>query len=600
MRFTEHDPAGRFLRFSIWAIVLCLAASCASDAFAARKRRAPKKNIASKKGITSKAAFQAKVRRAVKRQCARPGRLGLYVRSVSTAQTLYSHNAAARRIPASNVKIFTAAAALARLGPDYRFATDFYVKGKVRDGVVRGDLYLKGYGDPLFVHEKMRDLVRRLKLRGVRRIMGDLVADDTFFDDKKHGRGWRVGRSIRPYLAPHGALSLNFGQANVLVAPGDRVGGPALVNLEPPSRALRLQAKVNTSRGRRLKIRLGRSRSKGMDVVQVSGWFPAGNRMRRYRVPVTDPTAFTAGAVAVELKRQGIALKGGIRRAATPPEAKLLARNLSPPLSEVVRGLNKFSNNFVAEQVLKTMGAEAHGAPGTAEKGLRVMRDFLISIGVSAEEIALADGSGLSRMNRASPRALATLLEAAHNDFRLRPEFMASLAVFGVDGTVKKRRRRGVDSRRVRVKTGVLNGVRAFSGYAAARNGEILAFSVLMNGNACRPKNLTGALVRAMVSLNRNFSNPVKAHFKGAREMMARSMPKPSIRDGWRRRSSPRPGPAGEGELEELGPGIVPMAESPDDDSEGESSMENSAEAAPADDNAAWSSKGALGGRSRE
>ena len=494
MRFTEHDPAGRFLRFSIWAIVLCLAASCASDAFAARKRRAPKKRVASKKGITSKAVFQARVKRAIVRQCARPGRLGLYVRSVSTAQTLYSHKAAARRIPASNVKLFTAATALARLGPDYRFATDFYAKGKVRDGVVRGDIYLKGYGDPLFVHEKMRDLVRRLKLRGVKRIAGDLVADDTFFDKKKHGRGWRVGRSIRPYLAPHGALSLNFGLANVLVAPGERVGGPALVNLEPPSRALRLQAKVKTSRGRRLRIRLGRKRTKGKDVVQVSGWIPAGNRMRRYRVPVTDPTAFTAGAVAAELGRQGIVLKGGIRRAATPPDAKLLARNLSPPLSEVVRGLNKFSNNFVAEQVLKTMGAEAHGAPGTAEKGLRVVRDFLISSGVSAEEFALADGSGLSRMNRASPRALATLLEAAHNDFRLRPEFMASLAVFGVDGTVEKRRRRGVDSRRVRVKTGVLNGVRAFSGYAAARNGEILAFSVLMNGNACRPKNLTGAV----------------------------------------------------------------------------------------------------------
>ena len=599
MRFTEHDPAGRFFRFSLWAMIFCLTALCASSASAARKRRAPKNRVASTKGITSKAAFQASVRRAIVRQCARPGRLGLYVRSVSTAQTLYSHNAAARRIPASNVKIFTAAAALARLGPDYRFATDFYVKGKVRDGVLRGDLYLKGYGDPLFVHEKMRDLVRRLKLRGVKRITGDLVADDTYFDKKKHGHGWRVGRSIRPYLAPHGALSLNFGLANVLVAPGDRVGGPARAHLEPPSRALRLQARVKTSR-RRLKIRLGRTRSKGKDVVQVSGSFPEGNRMKRYRVPVTDPTAFTAGAVAAELTRQGIAFKGGIRRAATPPDARLLARNLSPPLSEVVRGLNKFSNNFVAEQTLKTLGAETYGAPGTAEKGLRVVRDFLISIGASAEEFALADGSGLSRMNRSSPRALVALLEAAHNDFRLRPEFMASLAVFGVDGTVKKRRRRGVDSRRVRVKTGVLNGVRAFSGYAATRNGEILAFSVLMNGNACRPKNLTGALVRAMVSLNRNFSNPVKAHFKGAREVMARPMPKPSVRDGWRRRASPRPGPAGEGELDELGPGIVPMAESPEDGSEGESSAENSAEAAPADDDATWSSKGALGGRSRE
>ena len=601
MRFMKQDSAGRLLRFSLWAIVLCLTALCASDAIAARKKRAPKKKAASNKGIDSRAAFQARMKRAVKRQCVRPGRLGLYIRSVSTAQTLYSHNAAEKRIPASNVKLFTAAAALARLGPDYRFATDFYAKRKVRGGVLRGDLYLKGYGDPLFVHERMRDFVRRLKLRGVRRIEGDLVADDTFFDKKKHGRGWRVGRSIRPYLAPHGALSLNFGSANVLVAPGDGVGTPAMANLEPPSRALRLQARVKTSR-RSLKIRLGRKRSKGKDVVQVSGLFPARKRMKLYRVPVTDPTAFTAGAVAAEMERQGIALKGGIRRAATPPDAKLLARNLSPPLSEVVSGLNKFSNNFVAEQVLKTMGAETHGAPGTAEKGLRVVRDFLISTGVSAKEIALADGSGLSRMNRSSPRALATLLEAAHNDFRLRPEFMASLAVFGVDGTVRKRRRRGVDSRRVRVKTGVLNGVRAFSGYAAAGNGEILAFSILMNGNACRPKSLTGEVIRAMVSLKRGFSNPVNAHLRGAREIMARSMPKPSIRDGWRRRSSPRAGPAGEGDLdlEVLGPGIVPLAESPLDDSPAELSLEDSEEAAPAEGGAAWPSKSGPGGRSRE
>ena len=592
----KQDSAGRFLRFFLWAIVLCVTALCASDAFAARKKRAPKKKAASKKGIDSRAAFQARVKRAVKRQCVRPGRLGLYIRSVSTAQTLYSHNAATKRIPASNVKLFTAAAALARLGPDYRFATDFYAKGKVRGGVLRGDLYLKGYGDPLFVHERMRDFVRRLKLRGVRRIEGDLVADDTFFDEKKHGRGWRVGRSIRPYLAPHGALSLNFGLANVLVAPGDRIGGPAMANLEPSSRALRLWAKVKTSRSKHPKIWLGRRRSKGRDLVQVGGSFPARGRMKTYRVPVTDPTAFTAGAVAAEFERQGIALKGGIRRAATPPDAKLLARNLSPPLSEVVSGLNKFSNNFVAEQVLKTMGAETHGAPGTAEKGLRVVRDFLLSIGVSAKEIALADGSGLSRMNRASPRALAVLLEAAHNDFRLRPEFMASLAVFGVDGTVKKRRRRGVDSRRVRVKTGVLNGVRAFSGYAAAGNGEILAFSILMNGNACRPKSLTGALVRSMVSLKRNFSNPVNTHLRGAREIMARPMPKPSIRDGWRRRSSPRPGPAGEDDFEELGPGIVPIAESPQDDSPDESP----AGAAPAEGGSAWPSKSGPGGRSRE
>ena len=243
-----------------------------------------------------------------------------------------------------------------------------------------------------------------------------------------------MGRSIQPYLAPHGALSLNFGLANVLVAPGERVGGPAIANLEPPSRALRLQAKVKTSRGRRLRIRLGRRRSKGKDVVQVSGWFPAGNRMKRYRVPVTDPTAFTAGAVAAELERQGIAFKGGIRRAATPPEARLLARNLSPPLSEVVRGLNKFSNNFVAEQVLKTMGAETHGAPGTAEKGLARRAGF------SDLHRRLGEGDRPRRrfgLEQNEPRLAARSGDPARSGAQ---RFQAAARVHGVAGRVRRGR----------------------------------------------------------------------------------------------------------------------------------------------------------------
>ena len=537
MSFRNRNAAERVFGFSLWGLVLCLPLLCASDALAAKKRRAPEK------AIETKAAFQARVRRAVKRRCGHPERLGLYVRSVSTAQTLFSHKAAVKRIPASNVKLLTAAAALARLGPDYRFATDFYGDSDVRDGVVLGNLYLKGYGDPFFVHEKMRDLVRRLKLRGVRRVAGDLVADDSFFDEKRYGRGWRVGRSIRPYLAPHGALSLNFSLVSVLVSPGDRPGEPSRALLEPPSRALRLRSRAKTSLGGRARILIGRGRFKGKDVVRVSGSVPAGDGMRTHRVPVTDPAAFTAGAVADEFKRQGIDLRGGIRRAVAPPDARLLARNLSPSLGELVRGLNKHSNNFVAEQILKTLGAEMRGAPGTAEKGLRAVRDFLVSVGVPAEDFTIADGSGLSRMSRVSPRAFVALLEAAHNDFRLRPEFAASLAVFGVDGTVK-RRRASASSRRVRVKTGMLRGVHAFSGYAAARNGELLAFSVLMNGDACRPKSLTGALVRLMTSFNRKFPHPADAYFQGARKIMARPMPKLDARDRWRRLGAPRPAEA--------------------------------------------------------
>ncbi len=536
MRCATRDASGVLRGFFLGAALLCLGVLGAGDALAAQhKKRTPKK------ALSPEAVFRARVRRAIKRQCGHPENLGVYVRSVSTAQTLFSHRFAAKRIPASNVKLFTAAAALARLGPDYRFATDFYARAEVREGVLAGDLYLKGYGDPLFVQEKMRDLVRRLALRGVRRIAGDLVADDTFFDRKKHGRGWRVGRSIRPYTAPHGALSLNFSLVSVLVAPGGRVGSRARVQLEPPSRAVRLAARAKTSRGGRLRIHLGRKHEKGVDVVQVGGSIPSGAQMQAYRVPVTDPTAFTAGAVAAEFAREGIAFAGKIRRGRTPPDARLVVRNLSPPLAEVIRGLNKFSNNFVAEQILKTLGAEVYGAPGTAEKGLRAVREFSLSAGVPAAEFELADGSGLSRLNRASPRALVALLEATHNDFRLRPEFVASLAVFGVDGTLWKRRRAERAAHRVRMKTGLLNGVRTFSGYAAAGSGEILAFSLLINENACRPKSLSNALVRAMVSFRRDLPPPVRAGLRAARRMMGRPMPKPHERDRWHRENAPRP-----------------------------------------------------------
>ncbi len=531
----------------------------------------PRSPTGQSEGTSSSRAFASEVRRAIQRECGHPDRLSVLIRSVTAAETLFAHHPDQKRIPASNVKLITSAAAMVYLGPDYTFPTDVYAAGPIQEGVLKGDIYLKGYGDSSLVQERMRELANGVRLSGIRRISGDLVADDSFFDEERYGRGWNVGGSLRPYLAPHGALSVNFSVVTVYVEPGPEAGSPARVQLDPPSDTVRLEARVKTGpRQGRIQIHLGRRQKNGVDWITVDGSIPVDQERARYSAAVSDPARYAAGVFSAFLRQEGIRLEGRIRRGVTPPEAELVARQLSPPLGEIIRGLNKFSNNFIAEQVLKTLGAEVHGLPGTAEKGLLVMRDFLVSLGVPASSFDLADGSGLSRLNQMTARGLVTLLENVYNDFRLRPEFTASLAVLGVDGTVRKRMPASHAARRVRVKTGMLGGVHTLSGFAAAENGEILAFSILSNGDACRPRGVMHGIARAMTSLDRPLPEGLKQGLEGARTTLSRPMPRPAQRDQWRAGGRARNGPVVPmSEAMRMGEGIVPFHEAEETPPEG-------------------------------
>ena len=270
---------------------------------------------------------------------------------------------------------------------------------------------------------------------------------------------------------------------------------------------------------------------------------PIRSARRSYRAAISDPTRFAAASFRTFLQKEGVTVRGGILQGRTPKEARLLARDLSRPLGVIIRGLNKFSNNFMAEQLLKTMGAELHGLPGTAENGLLEVRKFLVSLGISPAHFELADGSGLSRLNKTTPRVLATVLERVYHDFRLRPEFVASLAVVGVDGTVRKKFRSRPEARRVRAKTGLLFGVHALSGYAAAKNGEVLVFSILINENACQPVRVMNRMLLAMVGLERPVPSVPAGGFQQARRDLQFSLPQPRKRDRWRTSGRARMGP---------------------------------------------------------
>ncbi|OGL64341.1 MAG: D-alanyl-D-alanine carboxypeptidase/D-alanyl-D-alanine-endopeptidase [Candidatus Tectomicrobia bacterium RIFCSPLOWO2_12_FULL_69_37] len=493
--------------------------------------------------ISSRGDLEAAIRQAVGKWCARPGSLSVAVRSLTAGETLFSHHPRVKRIPASNQKLATTAAALARLGPDYTFPTDVYAGGPVRGGVLEGNLYLKGYGDPFLVQERVRELAHELRLLGVRRVKGDLIADDTYFDSVRYGPGWHAEGSLRPYQAPHGALSFNFNVVWLLIDPG-KEGGPARVQLEVPAPTIRVEGSVATGPpGGRPQVRLARRRVEGRDRIRVGGTIPANSRRLSYPVTISEPALYAAGAFALFLKEAGVALGGEVRRGATPKEAELLARTLSRPLGELVRDVNKVSSNFMAEQILKTLGAEELGLPGTAEKGLRVVHDFLAAVGVPADAFELADGSGLSRGNRFTAEGLVALLEGVHRDFRLRPEFEASLAVVGIDGTVRRKMQRTSSVRRARVKSGLLDRVQTLSGYAVADNGEVVAFAILSNENACNPNPLFHEIILPVTLLDRPLPPALALQSEAARRNLALPMPNPRQRDRWRAQGRARTGP---------------------------------------------------------
>ncbi|MEE9240429.1 MAG: D-alanyl-D-alanine carboxypeptidase/D-alanyl-D-alanine-endopeptidase [bacterium] len=517
------------------------------DVQAASKKRSRRARRAKPKAITSVQAFRSVVQRAIGRECKRSARLGVFIRSASARETLFSFNGDVKRIPASNVKLFTTAAALAYLGPDYTFPTDVYTHGDIRGGKLNGDLYIKGYGDPSFVQERVRELAYQVRLRGIREISGDLVADDTFFEKSSRRIGRRRKRrrrnSVKAYLAPNSALSVNFSVITVQAVPGPRPGAPARVQLIPPSDTIGLKNTLKTVSKRRWPfVRVTRTNKNGKDWFHVSGKMPIRTKNWRHNVTVSDPVRFAAGAFAAFLRREGVSLRGKIRRGVTPVEAKLAVRQNSRSLGIIIRGLNKHSNNMIAEQILKTIGAEMVGLPGSTEKGLLAVQKFLVHAGVPPGSFNLADGSGLSRQNRITPRAMVTLLEGVHDDFRIWPEYIASLAVVGVDGTIKKRLRGSSAARRIRAKTGLLAGVRALSGYATSKNGETLVFSILSNAHRCRAKNLMNRISIAMTKFDRPLPAGLGKSLGPARRMLSRPMPRPARRDRWRRSGRARNG----------------------------------------------------------
>jgi D-alanyl-D-alanine carboxypeptidase/D-alanyl-D-alanine-endopeptidase (penicillin-binding protein 4) len=407
---------------------------------------------------------------------------GVAVVSLRTGEMLYGRNESRALMPASNMKLLTSAAAMTMLGPDFAFRTALYADGQVSDGILSGSLYLKGFGDPDLNERRVVEMAEALHERGVRQV-SDVVADDSFFDDRRLGMGWKARYEGLSYSARISALSITQNVAKVWVKAGP-AGKPAQLKLEPDSEYYLVSNGVRTVPGyaNSLGARFGKMVN-GRRQVLIHGVFGTARGPDAVSFNIEDPALVSGGTLMTALKQAGIRVTGRLMTGRTPTTAAPLVINASRPLVAVLTDFNKHSINFVGEHVFKYLGATFRGEPGTAEKGASVIREDFVRrlVGIDPAGMVVADGSGLSPLNRISALQFASVLRYMYSQPEYRPDFQAALPIAGVDGTLAHRFRSTPAQGVLRAKTGFINGVCTLSGYTTTKDGEPVAFSFLMN-----------------------------------------------------------------------------------------------------------------------
>ncbi len=420
------------------------------------------------------------------------GDVGVAVYSVDRERALYVYNPDRVLLPASNMKLYTTAAALDRLGPDFQYTTSLYVNGPIRpDGTLEGDVIIVGRGDPAISGRFYGDsatyvfdrFASRLRQIGIRRVTGRLIGDASYFDDARVAPGWDSGNLLWWYGARVSALSFNDNVVTIIVRPGERIGGPSRVSFYPHTEGLAIVNRVTTTSARGGRS-IGINRRPDIGGYEIYGRIPVRGGPLRYVVAVDDPPEYALSVFRDRIERAGIPVLGRnqvVLDEGLMPSAprRLVASHTSPRMEEIVRVINKRSQNFFAEQVLKTMGA-VHRGDGSFGDGRQVVGDALRDMGVDAWEFRMDDGSGLSRLDRTTARVTAELLVAMRRH-PLFDEYYDSLLLAGSDGDPRRLDHPAAVGN-VRTKTGTLRGVSALSGYVTTRDGELLAFSVITNG----------------------------------------------------------------------------------------------------------------------
>jgi D-alanyl-D-alanine carboxypeptidase/D-alanyl-D-alanine-endopeptidase (penicillin-binding protein 4) len=412
--------------------------------------------------------------------------VGIVVQEVGASRPLLSLNAAAPMNPASVMKLVTTYAALEQLGPAYRWKTEAWATGGVREGVLEGDLYVKGGGDPKLDFEAFWMLLRALRGKGLREIRGDLVLDRSYFEVPERDPGRFDGDPFRPYNVLADALLVNYRSLRFVFLP-DAEHDAVRLYVEPRPPTLEVVNVLRLSdgpcpEGRAFRALLKPAFEPAQQRAAFAGQYPLSCGEKEMNVSLLEPNDQVAGTMRQLWAETGGLWKGGVRETAVPQGARLLHSSESVTLAEIVRDTNKFSNNVMARHLFLTLGAEAAGAPGNAQKASAAVRAWLARKGLAAKELVMENGSGLSRIEQVSAATLASLLQAAWRS-PVMPEFIASLPVVAVDGTMRRRLKGDGIAGRAHIKSGLLSdqGVRSIAGYLLDRSGRRHVVVMIVN-----------------------------------------------------------------------------------------------------------------------
>ncbi len=416
---------------------------------------------------------------------------GVSIRNADSGELLFSYYGDHRLHPASNMKIITSVAALEKLGADYRFSTEVLTDGLMGGEVLQGNLYLKGKGDPTLLKEDLDQFAADLKAKGITNIHGNLIGDDTWYDDVRLSQD--LNWSDEPFYtgAQVSALTLSpnkdydAGTVIVEVFPAEEVGGSPIVKLTPHTDYVNIINKaktVSSDHSRAISI----EREHGSNNIVIEGVIPAEGSNARSWVSIWEPTGYAVDVFKKSLEEQGIKFVGNAKTkvGVTPVDATVLTAKESMPLEDLLIPFMKLSNNGHGETLTKEMGKVVHDE-GSWDKGLDVMEDVVTEFGMNGDTILLRDGSGMSHKNMIPANELSQLLFEVQDE-EWYPAFERSLPVAGhserlIGGTLRYRMADGPAAHNVKAKTGSLTGVSSLSGYVTSKDGQKIVFSIVIN-----------------------------------------------------------------------------------------------------------------------
>ncbi|MFW2331767.1 MAG: D-alanyl-D-alanine carboxypeptidase/D-alanyl-D-alanine-endopeptidase [Nitrospinota bacterium] len=429
------------------------------------------------------ASLNSKLEKILNTSCLDPAKSGVSIVDLESGEKVYSFNASKGLKPASLMKLFTTAASLYYLTPSYRFQTSIGYSGQFKDQTITGDLIVKGGGDPLITPEVLFAISHALKRLNIREVTGDLLIDNSLFDRNHKPLSWGNFNSARAYDAKLSAFAINFNTIAVEIYSASSSKDQPRIEIFPNSPDIKI---INHLRSKgKSKLTLSRQIRNNQLLINVKGSKKVGEKKSIRYINVPDPMLYSGQIFKAYLNNVGIRINGKIKEDQGHTDFTLLYNHNSPPLRKILDSLNRYSSNFIGEQVAKTMDAKIHDRPGSTIGATALLKEFANKITINTNGSRFADSSGRSSKNRLTTDQVTSLIYQMSKHFDIWPDFLASLPIMGKEGTLKTRLANTAIAGFSRAKTGSLQKVSGLAGIAGRGDQRSFGFAIIFNNTRC-------------------------------------------------------------------------------------------------------------------